>query len=143
MSDGRPQNRPLLAASLACFRNGEVLLARRGRAPSRGLWSLPGGGVEFGETAAEAAAREFFEETGAEAEVVGLADVVEAFGRGPDGEVERHAVILAYAGRLVAGEPAASEEAEAVVWVKPDEIGELETTEGLAEVVKRAAGLLA
>lgn len=143
MTDERPQNRPLLAASLACFRNGEVLLARRGRAPSRGLWSLPGGGVEFGETGAEAAAREFFEETGAQAEVVGLADVVEAFGRRPDGAVERHAVILAFAGRLTAGEPAPSEEAEAVVWVKPEDVGNLETTEGLADVVARAARLLA
>jgi 8-oxo-dGTP diphosphatase len=134
---------PLLAASLACFRDGAVLIARRARGANRGLWSLPGGGVEFGETAAEAARREFFEETGAQAEIIGLADIVESIGRDPDGRVERHAVILAFAGRLTVGEPAPSAEAEAIAWVSPDGLAAYETTPDLAAVVRRAAELAA
>lgn len=135
--------RPRLAASLACFRDGEVLIARRGRAPNRGVWSLPGGGVEFGETGAEAAAREFFEETGARAEVLGLVDVVEVL-RPAEGETAAfHAVILAYSGRLVSGEPAPTEEAEEVAWVRPEALGAYEATPGLGAVVRKAAEIAA
>jgi 8-oxo-dGTP diphosphatase len=135
--------RPLLAASLACFRDGKVLIARRGRAPNRGLWSLPGGGVEFGETAADGALREFFEETGAEAEIVGLAEIVESIARDADGRTELHAVILAYAGRLKSGEPGPSDEAEELAWVRPGRLGAYETTPGLERVVRRAAEIAA
>lgn len=130
---------PRLAASLACFRDGKVLIARRGQAPNRGVWSLPGGGVEFGETGAEAAAREFFEETGATAEVVGLADVVEVIRREGTDAPAFHAVILAYAGRVTKGEPAPSEEAEALAWVAPEALGSYEVTPGLETVVRKAA----
>ena len=135
--------RPLLAASLACFRDGAVLLARRGRAPSHGLWSLPGGLVELGETAREAAARELLEETGVRAEVVGLADLIEVVKRDEAGVVERHMAVLAYAGRWLSGEPVPGEEATEVAWLAPDRVGELDATPGLADVVRRAAELAA
>lgn len=135
--------RPRLAASLACFRDGKVLIARRGKAPSRGLWSLPGGGVEFGETTQEAAVRELLEETGVSARIVGLAEVVEAISRDEIGEPSAHAVIFAYAGLWAKGEPATSEEAESIAWISPDEISAYEITEGLARVLARAAELVA
>ena len=71
---------PLLAVSAAVFRDGRVLIAKRGRPPLDGIWSLPGGLVEPGETLAEAAAREVLEETGVEAESLGVADIVERYG---------------------------------------------------------------
>lgn len=135
--------RPLLAASLACFRDGEVLIARRGKPPAIGLWSLPGGMVELGETAAEAAVREVHEETGVRAEAVALADVVEVILRSPEGVVERHVTILAYAGRWLAGDGAPGPEATEIAWTRPDRLDALETTPGLAAVVARAAALLA
>lgn len=134
--------RPLLAASLACFRDGEVLIARRGKPPALGLWSLPGGMVELGETAAEAAVRELLEETGVRAEALALADVVEVILRAPDGVVERHVTILAYAGRWLAGDGAAGPEAVEIAWARPDRLGALDATPGLAAVVARAAALL-
>jgi ADP-ribose pyrophosphatase YjhB (NUDIX family) len=120
-----------------------VLLARRARPPAQGLWSLPGGRVELGETAAEAAARELFEETAVRAEVLGFADLVEVIGRDRDGRVERHLAVLAYAGRWLAGDPTPGDEALAVAWAAPDELEGLETTPGLAAVVRRAAALAA
>lgn len=137
-----PPRRPMVGASLACFRDGKVLIARRACAPARGLWSLPGGRIEFGETAAEAAARELLEETGVRATVIGLAEVVEAIMTDADGAASSHAVILAYAGRWEAGEPAPGEEAEAVAWAAPHEIDAYETTPGLASVVARAAEMV-
>src|SRR5690554_2944487 len=48
-------------------RNGQVLLVRRAKPPDRGMWGFPGGRIEPGETAAEAAVRELREETGVDA----------------------------------------------------------------------------
>ena len=134
--------KPTLAASIACFRDGKALIARRGRAPNQGLWSLPGGRIEFGETAAEAARRELLEETGVTAEVLGLAEIVEAIAHDEMGAATRHAVILAYAGRWTSGEPLTGEEALEIAWASPQEILGFETTPGLAGVVARSAAIL-
>lgn len=131
----REAARPILGASLACFRDGRVLIARRGRGAKAGLWSLPGGRIEFGETAADAATREFLEETSARAETIGFAGYAEMI----DEQDGHHFVVLAFAGRLLAGEPATGPEASEIAWVAPDDIGGFETTEGLARIVALAA----
>jgi 8-oxo-dGTP diphosphatase len=64
---------------------GRVLLARRGIDPAAGLWDLPGGFCEPGETPEECAVRELREETGAEIEVTGfLGHIVDTYGPGGD-----------------------------------------------------------
>ncbi|MEP9352365.1 NUDIX hydrolase [Xanthobacter sp. KR7-65] len=134
--------RPTLAASAAVFRGPLVLLARRAANPGAGLWSLPGGRVEPGETVAQAAAREVMEEVGVEAEIVGLAAARDIIVRDREGELRAHFVVLAHAARWRAGEPMPGEEAAEVGWFRPVEVAGLTTTEGLAEVVEKAALLL-
>ena len=56
--------RPFLAVSAAIFRDGRVLIVRRAQPPAHGLYTLPGGVVELGETLVEAVMREIREETG-------------------------------------------------------------------------------
>lgn len=129
-------NRPILAASAACFRDGKLLIARRAKPPH--LWSLPGGRVELGETAADAARRELMEETGVAADILGFADYHEAVLKDAGGNPARHFVILAFAARWRSGEAMASEELAAVQWVAPGAIEQLETTEGLGEIVAAA-----
>ena len=58
--------RPYLAVSAAIFRDGKVLIVRRARPPAHGLYTLPGGGVELGETLEDAVIREVREETALE-----------------------------------------------------------------------------
>jgi len=130
--------RPFLAVSAAIYRDGRILLVRRARAPGRDLFSLPGGVVEAGETLTEAVAREVLEETGLTVEPVQLAGYREAIVRDAQGRVERHFVILPFACRWRAGEAAPSDEVAEARWVKPDEITNLKTTSGLAEIIAAA-----
>ncbi|MFG1461566.1 NUDIX hydrolase [Xanthobacter sp. DSM 24535] len=134
--------RPTLAASAAVFRGPLVLLAQRGYAPGKGLWSLPGGRVEPGETLAEAAAREVMEEVRVEAEMIGLAAALDFISRDAEGVLTSHFVVAAHAALWRSGEPMIGDEAVAVGWFHPDEVASLATTHGLADVVHRAARLL-
>ena len=65
-------NRPQIAVSAGIFRDGKILLVRRAREPARGIYTFPGGRVEFGESLTEAVAREIREETGLSIEIIGL-----------------------------------------------------------------------
>jgi 8-oxo-dGTP diphosphatase len=131
--------RPYLAVSAAIFRNGKVLIVRRARPPAQGVYTLPGGGVELGETLEEAVIREVREETALEVAPVALAGYRQAIARDGDGRVERHFVILPFAARWVAGEVSLNEELAEAHWLAPNDLGGLTTTEGLAQIVSAAA----
>lgn len=133
--------RPILAASIAVFRQARVLLARRANAPLKGQYSLPGGVVEIGETLREAALRELMEEVGVEAEIVAFNDHIEAITGGARG-VETHYVIATFAGIWTRGEPKTSAEADRVLWASQDDLALLSTTPGLARIVARAGKLV-
>jgi ADP-ribose pyrophosphatase YjhB (NUDIX family) len=135
-------DRPFLAASAAIVHDGKVLIVRRGRPPAEGVYTLPGGVVEAGETVMEAAAREVLEETSLVVEPVALAGHREAIARDAEGRVRRHFVILCFASRYISGTPVANEEISEVLWLDPAAIERLPTTEGLAEIVASAAALL-
>lgn len=134
--------RPFLAVSAAIIRDGQILLVRRARPPAQGLFSLPGGVVEAGETLEEAVAREVSEETGLAIEPVALAGFREAIARDDAGRVERHFVILPFAARWLAGEVKLNEELAEARWLEPSAIAGLPTTAGLGEIVAKAFELL-
>ena len=143
MADGRSYpSRPVLAVSAAIIRDGKVLIVRRARPPALGVFTLPGGGVEAGETLHEAIIREVREETGLTIEPLGLAGYREVIGRDRDGKVERHFVILPFAARWVAGDVALNEELAEAQWLLPADLDGLKTTEGLAEIVRAAFALV-
>lgn len=141
MSDRSYPARPILAVSTAVIRDGRVLVAQRANAPGAGLFSLPGGLVEIGETLAEAAARELMEEVGVSADPIGLCGARDIIMRDADGRVERHFVVLSFAARWTAGEGTVSPEAAAIRWIHPEEAPGLPTTEGLAAVLAAALAL--
>ena len=111
--------------------DGRLLLVRRGRAPSRGRWSVPGGRVEPGETPAQAAAREVREETGLEVIVGPLLASVEI------GEFLVHD----FAAEVVGGELRAGDDASDVRWCSFDEAALLPLTPGLLEELRRMLAL--
>jgi 8-oxo-dGTP diphosphatase len=139
MADGRSfPARPILAVSAAIVRDGRVLIVRRARPPARGLYTLPGGGVEVGESLVDAVAREVREETALEVLPLGLAGYREAIVRADDGRVERHFVILPFAARFMSGEIALNEELSEAHWLAVSEVAPLETTAGLLEIIAAA-----
>ena len=139
MADARSYpDRPFLAVSAAILRAGKILLVRRARPPAQGLFSLPGGVVEIGETLAQAVIREVREETSLAIEPVGLAGFRETITRDPNGRIERHFVILPFAARWLAGEVALNEELSEARWLHPAELAGLPTTPGLDDIVANA-----
>jgi 8-oxo-dGTP diphosphatase len=110
---------------------GRLLLVRRGHAPSAGLWSLPGGRVESGETAAEAAAREVREETGIDVEVGVLLGSVEI----GDYLVHDFAATVT-GGRLRPGDDAADAR-----WCSLDDATLLPLTPGLLDELRRMGAI--
>lgn len=137
----RPQW-PRAAASAAIFRDGKVLLAQRGKPPLTGIWSLPGGHIEPGEKALEAAQRELREETGITADLKGLVDVADVILCHDDGSLYAHYVISVFYGLWLSGEARPESDSMAVEWVGISELSERPMTEGTAAIIERAAGLL-
>ena len=139
MSDPRHYpDRPVLAVSAVIIRNDEFLLVRRARPPMQGLFTLPGGVVEAGESLTDAIKREVREETGLCIEPVALAGTREVISRDDGNRIQRHVVILAFAARRTGGEPRLNEELSEARWIEPAGLGGLSTTEGLAEIVAAA-----
>ncbi|MEW5421515.1 NUDIX hydrolase [Amorphus sp. 3PC139-8] len=133
---------PRLGISVACWRGDQVLLVERGRPPLEGLWSLPGGHVEPGEPIRDAALRELAEETGVDADLLGLVDAHDVIRRDEDGTLRAHYVLVVFAARYRAGVASAADDARAVQWARPETIEALATTDGLADVVARSRCLL-
>lgn len=109
---------PVPAVGVVCLRGDEVLLIRRGTPPRQGEWSLPGGRIEPGETATDAAIRELREETGVEARLTGLLDVVD----GIFPSAGRHYVLIDYAAEWLSGEPVAGDDALEARFVALDQV---------------------
>ncbi len=127
--------RPIPAVGIICFKGAEVLLIKRGKPPRQGEWSLPGGRVEPGEPVRAAALRELKEETGVEAELLGLVEVVD--GLFPD----RHYVLIDFAARWVSGEPQAGDDAMDARFFNPSEIQNLGLWDETLRVIEAARGL--
>jgi 8-oxo-dGTP diphosphatase len=113
----------------------DVLLVKRGHAPLKGEWSLPGGGVEVGETLEAALVRELFEETGASIVVGPVVEVLDRIERAPDGRVAYHFVIIDYLCHAGDEPLVCGSDAEDVQWVGVDRLREYQVRENAVAVI--------
>jgi len=133
---------PVPAVGVVCVRGRpgqeEVLLIRRGKPPRTGEWSLPGGRIEPGERAVDAALRELREETGVEAGLVGLVDVVD----GLFPQAGLHYVLIDYAAVWRSGEPVAGDDAAEARFVPVAEIAALIDWSETRRIIRQALKLI-
>ena len=115
-----PVEGPVVGVGVVVWKDGRVLLIRRGKSPMRGRWSLPGGRQELGETVREAAIREVGEETGVEIRLGALLDVVDTIRRNDGGAVDVQYTLVDFDADWTAGEPQAASDAEQAQWADPD-----------------------
>jgi ADP-ribose pyrophosphatase YjhB (NUDIX family) len=115
-------NRPLVGVGVVVIKDGRVLLIRRGKPPRAGAWSLPGGRQRLGETVREAARRELREETGIEAVVTELLDVVDSITRDDGGTIAYHYTLVDFLAEWRAGEARAGGDAAEAVWAGIDDL---------------------
>ena len=118
-------DRPYVGVGIVVFRDDEVLLVERAKPPIRNRWSIPGGAQEIGETVREAVSRELMEETGLEADVIGLIDVVDGITRDQASRVQFHYTLVDFAAEWRSGEPVAADDVAAVRWVPLIDLGAL------------------
>jgi ADP-ribose pyrophosphatase YjhB (NUDIX family) len=132
---------PIVAVGVLLLDGDRVLLVRRGRPPQVGRWTVPGGGVELGETLEEAALRELGEETGLTCTLGPVVEVLDRVLRDESGRVEYHYVILDFVGTAPTGTLQAGSDCAEARWVGSEELAGLPTTDGLAPVIARARQL--
>lgn len=112
--------RPIAGVAGLTLRGREVLLVERGKNPARGLWGLPGGAVEVGETIEEAVAREVLEETNVVVNPVELLTIFNSINRDEDEKVRTHFILFEYLCEYVSGEVVAGDDAPDARWVSID-----------------------
>ena len=134
---------PRVGVGAVVLRDREVLLVRRGGQPSAGKWSLPGGLVELGETTDDAIQRELVEECGLRVRLAGIAGVVNRVVRDADGRVRYHYVLIDYLAYPESALITAGTDAAEARWVPLAQVEQLDITEGLNDMIRRAIDLAA
>jgi 8-oxo-dGTP diphosphatase len=120
------------------FRDAEVLLIKRGKAPFKGQWSIPGGGLDYGEAVRDGLVREIREETGVEVKILSLLDVFEALPCDKGEDFSQHVVLIDYVCEWEAGEPVAGDDAVEAEFVPVETALERLSWDKTREAVRRA-----
>jgi ADP-ribose pyrophosphatase len=134
-----PSN-PRVAVGAVVFKDGCVLLVRRGQPPAEDLWAIPGGSVEIGETLREAAEREILEETGIQIRASKPIYTFDVIDRDTAGKVRFHYVIVDLAANYVRGEPLPGDDALEARWISAEEINGLEVSAATLKLLKTKFG---
>ena len=118
----RYPERPIVGVLAVVMRGDRALVVRRSNPPMPGRWGFPGGVLELGETVAQGAMRELFEETAVIAEAAGPLTVIDTIDRDDQGRVRYHYTLVAVIGTWRSGEGIPGDDADEVAWLTRAEI---------------------
>jgi 8-oxo-dGTP diphosphatase len=134
-------DRPYVGVGAVVVDSGKVLIVKRKYEPLAGQWSIPGGGVELGETLEDCVARELLEETGLAVAVGPVIEVLDRITREEDGRVQYHFVLIDYLCWPSGGELRAGSDVADVRFVDPAALEPYDLTVKAAEVIARGLEL--
>jgi 8-oxo-dGTP diphosphatase len=134
--------RPIVGVGGVTIQEGRVLLIRRAFAPLQGRWSIPGGGLDVGETIAEGVRRELQEETGIDVRVLDQIETFERIQRDESGRVQFHYVILDYLCEAIGGEVRAAGDATHAAWASENDLTPYALTEAATRVIRKAFAMV-
>ncbi len=131
---------PKLAALAVLIRGNHVLLVKRKNEPDAGLWGFPGGHVDLGETALDAAARELREETGVLGRPLSYLTNVDVIVKTSEGHVQFHFLLAAVLCAYLQGEPIANDDVSEAAWVSVSDLiaGKIACSHHVDDVVRIA-----
>ena len=141
MSRREYPDRPVVGVGAVVVHEGRVLLVRRGAAPSRGLWAVPGGALELGETLQQGAEREILEETGVAIRAREPVCAFDFFERDGDGRIRFHFVIVDVAADYIRGDVKGADDALEARWLAPEDLEGLPVSKNTLKLL-RAVGFL-
>jgi ADP-ribose pyrophosphatase len=113
---------PVVGVGAVVIRDGKILLVQRGVAPSKGLWAIPGGALDLGETLQQAAQREILEETGVTILAREPIYAFDFFERTDSGRIRFHFVIVDVAADYISGEVKGADDAVDARWLAPADL---------------------
>jgi len=135
----RYPEQPVLAVGIVVFHDDRVLLVRRANAPSAGLWAIPGGRVELGETLQQAAERELLEETGVTVRAGEPVYAFDAIERDSADRVVFHYAVVDLLATYVSGGPRAMDDAADARWLAAAELDLANTSDVTVKLLKKLA----
>ena len=130
-------SKPFVGVGALIKRNDEILIVKRGNEPGKGLWSVPGGLVETGETLIEAVKREVKEETGLKIKVLKLIDVLENIVRDENGKVRFHYVLIDFLAEPIGGKLTPKSDILDAKWVRISDLDKFKVTNTLRKLLKK------
>ena len=132
--------RPIAGVGVVVFRNEEVLLVKRKKAPYKGQWSIPGGKQRLGETVTQAARRELMEETGVEVNELTLIDVIDIMVPDEEGKILYHYIVADYRAHWLSGECSPGDDALDAQWFNLSKLGSISLLNKTRKIILKAAG---
>ncbi len=141
MSSREYPSQPVCGVGVVCLKGDQVLLVKRAKPPINWQWSIPGGGQELGETTRETALRELKEETGIDARLIGLVDVVDSVSHDEDGQIRFHYTLVDFAAEWIAGDPVGADDVSHAEWTPLDGIDTLGLWSETVRIIREAERL--
>jgi len=131
--------RPIAGVGVVVFRNEEVLLVKRKKAPYKGQWSIPGGKQRLGEPVTQAARRELMEETGVEVNELTLIDVIDIIVPDEERKILYHYIVADYRAHWLSGECSPGDDAQDVQWFNLNKLGSISLLDKTRKIILKAA----
>ena len=134
-------HQPRVAVGVVVVHRSSVLLVKRGQEPSRGLWSIPGGLIELGESLEEAARREVMEETGIQVRIEKLLGVANNIVQDDEGKTRFHYVLIDYLAQPLTMRVKAESDAAEAKWVHFKDLAGYSLTKGAVKLLHKLNGM--